>query len=78
LAWLGPSLVLSTCPAVFGYGLHAFRRAGDRAWTWVALAVAVLEFGLWCLLLCAQPVFLGTIGLAAGVIFALKYILDHC
>lgn len=78
MTWLGPSLFFSTTPAVFGYGLHGVLRASDRVWTWVALGVAGVELILWCLALCSHPVLLLTVGLAAGITFALKYIADHC
>lgn len=49
--WLGPSLIMGSCPLGFGYGLHALRRAPERVAAQVAFAWLLVEFLLWAFLI---------------------------
>jgi hypothetical protein len=62
---------------VVGYAVHAVLRSPDRGWGYVALVLAGVEFVGWCLILAAQPIFFVTVSLSAGVIFAVKQVLDQ-
>jgi len=53
LAWLGPSLMLTSPPLAFGFAIHAFRRAADRPAACLAMGVAGMELIGW-LFLCVS------------------------